>query len=548
MNAQGIRGRRRQTSVATLVLVALLALICAAAACAKTVPPKGSRSCGAGARTVVRVVRRHGRTTVVRTCRRKAPTGAPVASPAPESPAPAPPAATSPSTPPTGTATPADSGTLPGLLAEPPLAEAPATEPGSGGSGGGTGSEEPAEGSESEEGEAEEGEAEEPPASAAATVHAAIRTGFEQNPLVPDEVTWHYSASATKAVKLADGTVKSEAAPLPAGELAFFVDGKLECEIHVVGAIAGSACTVDLTRLGAHEVEAIFSNTETSDVASRTDLIARYPTTTSLQVSIEPVAPEYLDIGPNAYGFEQYAFEVGRVRISGATTPGFVPVFDCAGQGVGCIEPEVGLNRNGTASLPLYAQHRLNMKTGNEEWHVGFPAYSPSLRESNWFWQFPEESVGTEFFHAVGEPNRSLYEPSSATVPLDLNGGHYPFYRQVKVGEGASVTAVEGTMTHALTLGTYEKVDGAETVLKFSGRFYNNTGEAEDCRYQPRVDGVGLNEHRDADQGWFEVLNGFYNLPPGPHTFELWVERKAGSGTGSCGIESGYLEAYEKIH
>ena len=67
--------------------------------------------------------------------------------------------------------------------------------------------------------------------------------------------------------------------------------------------------------------------------------------------------------------------------------------------------------------------------TEREEWHVAFDAYQPSLRKEGRFWQFPNESVGAYFFHAVAEPSPSLYEPSSVTVPLNLNGGHYPFYR-----------------------------------------------------------------------------------------------------------------------
>jgi hypothetical protein len=543
MIAQGINGGRRHSSMFILVAVALLALAVTASAGAAVTRARGVKSCAAGSRPVTKVVRKHGRTTVIRACKRKAPAAAPTVSPAPESPAPAPTASASSSTPSVGGgATPADTSTLPEVITEPPLglpgAEPPAEEPEG---------EEPSEESETEE-PSEESESEEPTGKSPVAVHAAIRTGFEQNPLVPNEVTWHYSASATKVVTLANGTEKTEAAPLPAGELAFFVDGKLECEIHVVGSIAGSACTTVLKRLGAHEVEAIFSNESAGDIASRTDLISKYPTSTSLQVSIEPVAPEYLDIGPNAYGYEQYAFEVGRLRISGATTPGGVPTFDCAGQGVGCIEPEVGLNRNGVASIPLYAQHRLNMKTGLEEWHVGFPAYSPSLRESNWFWQFPEESIGTEFFHAVSEPNTSLYVPSSITLPLNLNGGHYPLYHWFREGEGGgSVAAVEGTAVHALSLGTYDKVDGAETTLKFTSRFNLKSGEAEGCVYRLHVDGQDRNETRTASSLAFEVNNG-YQLPAGPHTFELWVERKAGAGPGNCQINSGTFEAYEKIH
>ena len=120
----------------------------------------------------------------------------------------------------------------------------------------------------------------------------------------------------------------------------------------------------------------------------------------------------------------------------------------------------------------------------------GYPAYSPALREYNWFWQFPEESVGAQLFHAVGEPNRALYEPSSITVPRNLNGGDYPLYHWFRQGEGGgSVAAVEGVPTHVLTLSTYDKVDGPKTTLKFTSRFYNTTGEAKGrstaCAIQP---------------------------------------------------------------
>jgi hypothetical protein len=111
-------------------------------------------------------------------------------------------------------------------------------------------------------------------------VHAAIGTGFAQNPVAPDEATWSFSASATQTVTN-DGVPRTETVPLPAGELAFFVDGKLECEIHAVGAIDGSACT----------------SVEHGD-ANR--------------------LPEYLAVGQAPDNIQpEYGFEVGRVRITG---------------------------------------------------------------------------------------------------------------------------------------------------------------------------------------------------------------------------------------
>ncbi|HEX4752626.1 MAG TPA: hypothetical protein VH268_07000 [Solirubrobacterales bacterium] len=375
--------------------------------------------------------------------------------------------------------------------------------------------------------------------------------GFAQNPLVPNEVTWHYSASATRTVTT-NGVAQTETVPLPEGELAFFVDGKLECEIHAVGAIAGSACTVDLQQLGPHEVETIFSTTTVSSTATRVDYVGKYPTSTNLQVSIEPTAPEYLYIGDNAYGFEQYGYEVGRLRITGSVSPGSYPTFDCEGQPVGCLIPDVSLkNHNGSVTVPLYAQRRRNPATEREEWHVAFEADQPALREEGYFWQFPNEAIGSQFFHAVGEPNPALYEPSTVTVPLNLNGGHYPFFREFATGEaGGSVEAVEGTLTKVLTLGPYEKVTGLEGSLHLSGEFYGATGEIEGCGYYVTVDGKTDNERRNASNGRVEIDGGFTEksaVPAGPHTLELWVERKTGAGPGKCALTRGWFEAYERM-
>lgn len=466
--------------------------------------------CGQGYKVVIKVVRKQGKTTIVRSCKKKAtaPTAPPASTPAPTA------AATASTTPAAVT------NTSPELPTTTP--EDPATEP-----------------------EITKGPVE---------VHAAIGTGFKQNPLVPNEVTWRFSASATRKITT-DGVVTTESAPLPKGELAFFVDGKLECEINAGGAITGSACTSDLKALGAHEVETIFSGEEASNTTSRTDLISRYPTQTNVQVSIEPVPPQEKVVGytKTLQSYPIYGFEVGHVRITGATAPSGYPTYDCEGLGTACLIPEGAslASHHGSVSVPLYAKHALNPATGREEWHVAFPAYDEALEESGDFWQYPDESVGSQYLHLVSEPNTTLYEPSSTTVPLDLRGGHLPFYRWMKASEGVGsgpIAAVEGSMTKALTVGTYEKLGGPEYVLKFTGRFYSEKGEWEGCLFQPRVNGVGLGEHRRPSNGSFEVLNGFYNLAPGPYTFEIWVERAAGAGAGSCQITSGYLEAYEVLH
>jgi hypothetical protein len=495
-----------------LVVVALTTMAAAGSAVAKRPVPSGRSAarCGDGYKATVKVVRKSGKKKRVVTCRRSA-ASTPETSAGPSSAA----QLSAPSVTPIVTP-----------LVEAPPISTPTTETPT---------------------------SETPPAAPPADpqVQAVIGQGFSQNPLIPDEVTWHYSASATRTTTK-DGAEQSESIPLPEGRLVFYVDGRLDCEIEAGGAIVGSTCTVSLQRLGAHEVETIFSGA-TSSTVTRTDYINKYPTSTSLQVSVEPTPPEYLDIGPNKYGYDMHAFEVGRLRISGSTTPGGYPTFSCEDQPPGCVEPEVGLgNHRGSVSLPLYALNVLNMATGQEEWEVAFRAYSPSARESGYFWQFPAESVGKEFLHVVSEPNPELDEPSSATVPLDLNGGHYPFYRWMRSPSesGGSIAAVEGVPQKVLTIGTYTKLDGPEEWLSYRSSFWTVAGESEGCDYRLRVDGQNLPGgpwEPDEDRG-VEFNNGWPGYSAGPHTFELWVERTPGAGPGNCAVESGSLQVFETLH
>jgi hypothetical protein len=502
-----------------LIGIILAALIVAAPAAAQGAPAR-SRS-DRRAQTSCRVVRRTKTHKLVRVCKRKA-------APTSRSTAPADPASVAPTAPEGTTSTvPA-----PTAQAAPTTPAAPSTTPTPPTSTPPTGNPVPA-----------EGETE---------LHATIGTGFSQNPLVPDEVTWRFSASATRTVD-SEGEPRTEEVALPSGELAFFVDGKLECEIHAIGAIDGSTCTTIVKKLGAHEVEAIFTTGEQSDTTTRIDYLNKVPTKTSLEVSIEPTAPEYIEVGTALDGYPEMGFEVGRVRISGAVDPGGYPTLSCEGQPVGCLIPEVSLRNRGSATVPLYAQHRRNPVTEREEWHVAFDAYQPSLRKEGRFWQFPNESVGAYFFHAVAEPEPSLYEPSSTTLPLNLNGGHYPFFRQFVTGEdmGGPVQAVEGSPTPVMTIGTYEKVNGLEGSLPLRGSLNGPRAELEGCGYYVTVDGKTDNERRTASAGHVEILGAFgakTAVPAGVHTIGLAVEREKGAGPGTCTLTSGYVEAYERLN
>jgi hypothetical protein len=324
LTSQGIYSSYRTRALLVFAAVIAIAALAAgsAGAAAPTHQSKVLPHCGQGYKVVIKVTRKQGKTTIVRSCKKKA--TAPNATPAPTTPAPAPAPATG------SSITPAVTATTPELPTT--AQEAPNDE--------------------------EEGPATEPEAEGPVEVHAAIGTGFKQNPLVPNEVTWRFSASATRKVTVG-GVVKTEAVALPKGELAFFVDGKLECEINAGGAIAGSACTSDLKALGAHEVETIFSADDDWDATSRTDLINRYPTQTNVQVSIEPVPPQERVVGytKTLQSYPIYGFEVGRVRIRGGTSPSGYPVYDCEGLGTGCLIPEGAslASHHGSVSIPLFA-------------------------------------------------------------------------------------------------------------------------------------------------------------------------------------------------
>jgi hypothetical protein len=529
-------GRLGRVSL-VLAAMALLTMVVVATAGAKA-PARHPRSvlrCKEGSESFSKIVRSGGKAKVIRGCRRKATKSksasvppAPSATPAKASVTDPTPSPTTIAAPPAPTTAPPATVTAPGTttpsetVTPPETTTPPETEP--------------------------------VVATGATEVHAAIGTGFAQNPLVPDEVTWSFSASATRTAT-SDGVPKTETVPLPAGELAFFIDGKLECEIHAIGAIDGSACTSVVKGLGAHEVKAIFTNGELSSTVTRIDYLDKYPTKTNLQVSIEPTAPEYLAVGEAPDNIQpEYGFEVGRVHITGGVDPGGVPTFSCEGEPVGCLIPEVSLNRNGSATVPLFAQYRLNSVTGHEEWHVAFDAYQPSLRKEGRFWQFPNEAVGDYFFHAVAEPSPSLYEPSSVTVPLNLTGGHYPFYHWYHNGEsvGGAVDAVEGSLTPVMTFGTYEKLTGLEGSMPLRGEFYGPTEETEGCEYYVTIDGKTDNEARRASNGRVEIYGGFTGnsavaVPAGVHTLGLAVERTKGAGPGKCTLTNGYFETYEKL-
>jgi hypothetical protein len=500
LTSQAIRSGKWNGLGSVLTILAVLALAVVPAAAQAANAPKHSRGCPDGSKVASKVIRRHGRGTVVRFCRKT--------NTKPEEAIVAPVSSASPTTSAMSTPTTTPPATVTPLTSTPVI---PTT---------------------------------------GLTLHSQLDPSFRQNPLAPAEVTWHYSASATETVTT-EGVEQIEAVPLPEGLLAFYLDGEVVCEIAAGGGIHSSACTVGLNELGEQEVATVFSASGgQSSEDARTDDVGRYPTSTSLEAVVEPVPPQRRqDIGANKYGYEQEGYEIGRIQVTGGVTPKGYPRFSCKGRPQGCMIPEGTLaGEEGPLSIPLYAQLRPNPKTEKDEMAVGFRAYEPAAEEDDFWWKFPGEADGTEFLNAVASSNPSYYEPSEATAPLVLSDGHLPFYRFVEPKElPPAVDAVEGTMTKMLTFGTYDKLGGPGVALEFKLDLQGVYEEWEGCQYE--IHGVGpyRNHILDMDHLNTEQWGEINGIASGPYTFELVVGRDEGAGPGKCGLEYADLQSYEWV-
>jgi hypothetical protein len=78
-------------------------------------------------------------------------------------------------------------------------------------------------------------------------------------------------------------------------------------------------------------------------------------------------------------------------------------------------------------------------------------------------------------------------------------------------------------------------------------RFWSTADEGEGCVYRLRINGREMAERKATAQG-FEMNTGTAGLAAGPYAAELWVERKAGAGSGNCQVSNGTYEAYEVTH
>lgn len=198
-----------------------------------------------------------------------------------------------------------------------------------------------------------------PPAPPAPTtqqvkLHAHLDPTYTRNPLDPFQVTYAYSASATSQTFSATETpLTAEApAPLPAGVLSFYSDGKLECAVNVGPGVEGSECPVTYKALGEHRVTTIYSSGEQSATETEVETITPLATTTTLSVSYAPVTLTEVGIGTGLY-------HIGDLTINVESSPAGKSTLGC---GEGSAEH---LTSSGCYEIEAIAEHVYGQETGS---------------------------------------------------------------------------------------------------------------------------------------------------------------------------------------
>jgi hypothetical protein len=143
---------------------------------------------------------------------------------------------------------------------------------------------------------------------------AARLSNFTRDPLNPFKVNYGYGASATQDLFQASVLVADDQpAEPPAGVLALYSDGILECANNVGGSTATGECPVSYQALGSHRVTTIYTSGSESATVTEVKTIEPLPTTTSLSA-------HYVEL-PVSQTSGEYWWEVGALVIAGAVAP-----------------------------------------------------------------------------------------------------------------------------------------------------------------------------------------------------------------------------------
>jgi hypothetical protein len=262
-------------------------------------------------------------------------------------------------------------------------------------------------------------------------LHAHLDPSFTRNPLNPFQVTYAYSASATQESL---GAVASlvEPAPLPAGVLALYSDGKLECAINVGAGIEGSECPVSYQALGEHRVTTIYSSGEQSATETEVENIGPLATTTTLSVSYEPFTRSLDTFGCGEGStclieegwHENGGFEIGILHIHGGVSPfGVAPVSAC-GSTASC-RPLI-LDASGNASFPVsvianWIAHEERVVDVGETIELE-PEAIKHVEVGGILSEVPLSEVESgAFYFRVVSPSRAGYIFSEATTPIQFS-------------------------------------------------------------------------------------------------------------------------------
>jgi hypothetical protein len=185
----------------------------------------------------------------------------------------------------------------------------------------------------------------------------------KRDPLHPFSVAYGFGATASPQTSTqTQGFATEEFTPLPEGVLAFYSDGVLECALNVGGLVDEGECPIDYAELGIHRVTTIYTSGSESAAATEVHNIEPIPTTTTLEVSYEPLPATLSNFGcgdtsacHQELGWRENGdFDIGTLSVTATVSPwGTVPISVCTSADSECVD--LTLDADGKATFPVSA-------------------------------------------------------------------------------------------------------------------------------------------------------------------------------------------------
>jgi hypothetical protein len=255
---------------------------------------------------------------------------------------------------------------------------------------------------------------------------------------------------------------------------------------------------------------------------------ARPASVTSLGAAYEALPPEKVGI---------IEFKVGQYQLAGAVAPFGVPSLVC-GALAGCVEPAGSLAAS-ILTVPVLARLE-RAKNLDAIWSLGV---TPPVGKPSWI-SLPELAAGSRFFQATGAPEPSIYEPSTARVPIQLIEPHLPGTSR---HENESNGPVGETLQSIIFFNgpSYKKLGGTSYDLIVEGNETVSATSAEGCKFQVRMSGIPPTSGKEWTDGYNESV--FTNVLPNSLHPEIWARHEGGEA--NCGLKAGDTYViYERPH